>query len=317
MTRASIPPDIRIARAIDDGLIRLSVGIEDADDLKEDLRQALAQHSLGAYGDLLMPSPFPGMDPFIEVCGLWEDFHPKLIGEIERALAAVVPDRYFVGLGTRSYIVVAGSEGKESHPFLPDVGVASAAGESAAKETAGAETTTESQAVGMQAFVAEPFRETFIEILEDDPKRRLVTAIEVLSPSNKRRRSKGRKLYLRKRQALLLGAANLVEIDLLRGGQHMPMMTPWPDSPYRLLVSRQEHAPYCTVWPAHFQRPLPIIPVPLASPDKAIQLDLQPLVNAVYARARYANHLDYSRPLQPALTENESAWLAEQLRMRS
>jgi cystathionine beta-lyase/cystathionine gamma-synthase len=42
MTHASIPTDIRVARGVDDGLIRLSVGIEDADDLQEDLRQALA-----------------------------------------------------------------------------------------------------------------------------------------------------------------------------------------------------------------------------------------------------------------------------------
>jgi cystathionine gamma-lyase len=41
MTHASIPAEIRQARGIDDGLVRLSVGIEDADDLQEDLRQAL------------------------------------------------------------------------------------------------------------------------------------------------------------------------------------------------------------------------------------------------------------------------------------
>jgi cystathionine beta-lyase/cystathionine gamma-synthase len=42
MTHASIPADIRIARGVDDGLMRLSVGIEEAEDLEEDLRQALA-----------------------------------------------------------------------------------------------------------------------------------------------------------------------------------------------------------------------------------------------------------------------------------
>ena len=42
MTHASIPAELRQARGVDDGLIRLSVGIEDADDLQEDLRQALA-----------------------------------------------------------------------------------------------------------------------------------------------------------------------------------------------------------------------------------------------------------------------------------
>jgi cystathionine beta-lyase/cystathionine gamma-synthase len=41
MTHASIPPEIRAARGIDDGLVRLSVGIEDVDDLRDDLAVAL------------------------------------------------------------------------------------------------------------------------------------------------------------------------------------------------------------------------------------------------------------------------------------
>jgi cystathionine beta-lyase/cystathionine gamma-synthase len=42
MTHASIPVEVRTARGVDDGLVRLSVGIEDVNDLKEDLRQAMA-----------------------------------------------------------------------------------------------------------------------------------------------------------------------------------------------------------------------------------------------------------------------------------
>jgi cystathionine gamma-lyase len=42
MTHASIPPDARAALGISDGLVRLSVGIEDADDLIEDLDRALS-----------------------------------------------------------------------------------------------------------------------------------------------------------------------------------------------------------------------------------------------------------------------------------
>jgi cystathionine gamma-lyase len=42
MTHASIPPEIRAKIGIDDGLVRLSVGVEDVDDLLEDLRRALA-----------------------------------------------------------------------------------------------------------------------------------------------------------------------------------------------------------------------------------------------------------------------------------
>ena len=42
MTHASIPPEIRQARGIDDGLVRLSVGIEEVADLQEDLWAALS-----------------------------------------------------------------------------------------------------------------------------------------------------------------------------------------------------------------------------------------------------------------------------------
>jgi hypothetical protein len=265
-----------------------------------------------------MPSPFPGMDPFIEACGRWEDFHPKLISEIERTLAAMLPERYFVSLGERSYVVLTDTEGKDFKPFVPNVGIAARSAEhSSQKNTTAVVETEEAEAVSMEAFVALEFRETFIEIHEHDPEELLVTCIEVLSPSNKRRGSKGRKLYIRKRNALLLGTANLVELDLLRGGGRMPMITPWPDSPYAVLVSREQRAPHCKAWPAHFRRLLPTIPIPLSSPDKDMRLELQPIIDAVYARSHYNRRLDYSRPLQPALTDEESSWLAEQLRARS
>ena len=53
-----------------------------------------------------MKSPFPGMDPFIEEAGLWEDFHHNLITDIQRALARIAPSRYLVRTGERSYLVL-------------------------------------------------------------------------------------------------------------------------------------------------------------------------------------------------------------------
>ena len=72
-----------------------------------------------------MKSPFPGMDPYIEDRGLWRDFHDDLIGEIKRALAPLLPERYFVQLGERSYVVMEGADVKEEKSFHPDVGVES------------------------------------------------------------------------------------------------------------------------------------------------------------------------------------------------
>jgi hypothetical protein len=264
-----------------------------------------------------MKSPFPGMDPYIEDCGLWPDFHSKLIGEIERGLAAKLPERYFIQTGERAYVVLAGPDEKETKPIYPDVGIEKSGPVAHASESRGAVALAEPEVdtgVPMRAFIDEHFRQNFIEIYEAEPGPRLVTCIEVLSPANKSSGRKGWKLYLRKRNALLLGKANLVEIDLVRGGRRMPMIEPWPKSPYYLLVGREDHVPYCRVWPAYFDRPLPEIPVPLAPPDPDLPLALQPMIEAVYERSRYGRRLDYGKPLTPPFSPEETAWLASRLR---
>lgn len=235
-----------------------------------------------------MKSPFPGMDPYIEQCGLFEDFHDDLISEIKHALADVLPERYVVRTAERPYVVIA------------DV----------------AEPASDPESVPMRPFIANEYQEKFIEISLHESERILVTCIEILSPSNKRKGTEGWDIYHRKRQGLLLGAAHLVEIDLLRGGDRMPMLDPWPNSPYTLLVSRRARAG-CRVWPAHFAKPLPTIPVPLVSPDPDIPLNLQPMIDAIYARSRYHRDIDYARPLNPPLSAEESTWFAERLRQRS
>jgi Protein of unknown function (DUF4058) len=214
-----------------------------------------------------MKSPFPGMDPYIEACGLWGDFQPDLIAEMKRALAPAIPERYLVRTGER-------------------------------------------------LVIKEDYRENFIEIYESGPEHRLVTCLEVLSPSNKCSDSTGREVYLRKRRGLLLDQINLVEIDLLRGGQRMPMLDPWPDSPYTLLVARYKYVTRCLVWKAHYLRPLPTIKIPLQSPDPDIPLDLQPMIEAIYAQSRYDHSIDYSKPLTPSLNPEETAWLEQQLHTR-
>ncbi len=108
---------------------------------------------------------------------------------------------------------------------------------------------------------------------------------------------------------------SLVEFDLLRGGQRMPMLDPWPDSPYTLLVARAK-AQLCRVWRGHSLRPLPPIPVPLTKPDHDIPLDLQPMIAEIYQRFRYAQSIDYSKRLNPPLDAAEALWLEKPLRKR-
>jgi len=262
------------------------------------------------------------MDPYIEACHLWEDFHHDLILEIKGALAPHLPDRYVVRSGERAYVVMSppGGEARE-HRLWSDVSVATTSAAPTTTVAASPPATSlasdgEAAPISIQAMVETEYREVFVEIRLPPPAKKLVTCIEVLSPSNKCAGTKGWRLYNRKRRAYLAGQAHFVEIDLLRGGRRLRMAGNWPDSPYYLLVCRKNEAPLCKVWPAFFHRPLPPIGIPLLAPDPDIALDLQPLVEKIYSRSRYERDIDYSQPIDPPLSPAETTWLQERLRER-
>lgn len=267
-----------------------------------------------------MKSPFPGMDPYIESFGLWGDFHSHLIERIYERLADAAPQRYFVRTGERSYHVVIESDEKIERHFVPDVKVTTGTRDKKPRKKPGGLAVVEPSAhegpMILRAFVADKQRENFIDIYDADPEQRLVTTIEVLSPSNKRPGTEGWDQYQSKRRSALLGGVNLVEIDLLRGGQRPPMLDAWPESPYTLSVARAFRDQRCHVWPAYFQQPLPAIFVPLVEPDADIPLQLQPMIEAIYKRSRYAQSIDYRKPLTPPLNAEEAKWLKGRLRER-
>jgi hypothetical protein len=266
-----------------------------------------------------MNSPFAGMDPHIEASGLWRNFHANLLIKIQDALADLVPPRYLVRAEERSYLALALEDEKEVREFYPDVRVLEREerprkrgkrrpGPARVPETA---VSTEQRPMKLVAFVENEVRETYIDVFVTEPERRLVTTIEVLSPTNKERGGYGWQLYLRKRQAALVCGVHLVEIDLLRGGTRLPMCEPWPASPYTLLVARARQQFSCDVWPAYFHVRLPAVPIPLAEPDADVSLPLQPLVDSIYRRLRYDESIDYDTPLDPPPDSAEEGWLRE------
>jgi hypothetical protein len=264
-----------------------------------------------------MKSPFAGMDPFIESSGLWRNFHANLLIKIQDALADLVPHHYLVRAEERSYLLLATEDEKETREFYPDVRVIDREerprkrGKRRPGSTGVAEATlkTEQQPMKLSAFPENEVRETYIDIFATEPDHRLVSTIEVLSPTNKDRSGHGWQLYLRKRQAALVCGVHLAEIDLVRGGTRLPMRDPWPESPYTLLVARAKQGFTCDVWPTYFHLPLPAIPIPLAPPDADVSLALQPLLNSIYRRLRYGETIDYCKPLNPAPTKAEEGWL--------
>jgi hypothetical protein len=145
----------------------------------------------------------------------------------------------------------------------------------------------------------------------------LVTAIEILSPVNKRPGHEAQGEYLRKRRDLLRSAAHLVEIDLLRGGERPPLEVPVAPAPYYVLLSRADCRPNVAVWPIQLPESLPVLPVPLLEPDPDVPLDLGAAVASVYERGAYEAQIDYgSPPPPPPLSPAEAEWVDHLLRDR-
>lgn len=243
-----------------------------------------------------MKSPFPGMDPFLEGTELWEDFHDVLLGVFHEQLAQLLPPGYVVRLKSRDYIQMVEHEGKRDHTFRPDVAVRTDKTRTRPRDgQRSAVATAATDPLELRAYITETHREKFIEIYQHGQGPRLITCIEVLSPSNKRAGSTGQMEYLRKRESLMLGDVHLVELDLLRGGQRMPMVDPWPPSPYVLMVARVDPEHRCQVWRGYSHVPLPSLPIPLLAPTPDVTLDVQSAVVTVYARGKYGESIDYAR----------------------
>ena len=141
------------------------------------------------------------------------------------------------------------------------------------------------------------------------PDRKLVTAIEVLSPTNKT--GEGFYDYCSKRRSLIRQQVHLVEFDFLVRGQRLPMRQSLPPGDFFVFISRAERRPKCDVYGWSVRQALPRIPIPLLAPDPDVVLDLQALFATGYDRGRYARALDYTAPLNLPLSQADRAWAEE------
>jgi len=262
-----------------------------------------------------MPSPLPGMAPFLEG-EEWEDFHTTFNTVIRETLSPRLEPRYLIRVVRRVYVEHA----DEDSPQLrrADVAVLSTATDQlgeAGQSSGGVATLAPVPCV---LPMPEERRETYLVIRERDS-RHIVTVIETLSPRNKRSGGEGRREYLRKREEVLCSETHLVELDLLRGGRRLPVVGSLPPGDYYAVVSRAHRRPRAEVYPWTLRQRLPVIPVPLAKGEPDVPVDLQAVFGTVYDRARYDLSLDYRQPLEPPLSEVflEACWPSEAVAVRS
>lgn len=247
-----------------------------------------------------MPSPFPGMNPYLEQDDAWHDFHERFIPYCSDVLVPQVRPGYIVKLDEHVYIHERSAAERE---FLGRADVSITRSDIPPTSRLGAQI-LEAPVHGRIPVVVDEERLSFVEI-RDRRDRRLVTVIELLSPSNKRN-GPDREQYLAKRRQLLAGDVHLVEIDLLRGGPRMPVEDR-PDCDYCIVVSRVEKRPDVGIWPIRLRERLPIIPIPLRAPDADARIDLQEALNRLYDAAGYEDYI-YTGAPQPPLHPDDAAW---------
>jgi len=251
-----------------------------------------------------MPSPFPGMNPYLEQAEAWHDFHHRFITRIADELTPAIRPRYFAKIDENVYIHELSAEQR----YLlgrPDVAVLDS---SKMVGTATAVAHREAPVYGHVEPATDIVREPFIEI-RDNQSRELVTVIELLSPTNKSI-SADREQYIAKRRRILSSPAHLVEIDLLRGGPRMPVEN-LPQCDYVVMVRRSDEHPRVGLWPVRLKERMPEIPIPLRNGDPDAVLDLQPLLHSVYDAAGYEDYIYRGSP-SPPLHPEDAKW-AEQI----
>lgn len=252
-----------------------------------------------------MPSPFPGMDPYVEG-HLWTTFHFAFGAEIVRQLAPRLRPRYLV-LPVERFVLEETTDVLITNASLyPDVGVVAPQ----PVDSSIAVPLMMEAPLQLATVIPQAVPHVSIEI-RDVAQRQLVTAIEILSPTNKR--GEGRLEYLAKRRRLLLSAAHLLEFDLLRQGQRVPMQEPLPDAPYFVLLSRADHRPFLDVWPVALDQPLPTVPIPLLPGDADQPLDVQATFTATYDLLGYDLLLNYRDPPEVPLEVAASEWAVARL----
>jgi hypothetical protein len=242
------------------------------------------------------------MNPYLEQDDAWHDFHEKIIPAIAERLVVQVRPGYIVKIDEHVYVHELPPQPRR-YLGRADLSVSRSHEDTGAVERGGV---LLEAPVEVRLPVRDVEELSFVEI-RDRRSRELVTVIKVLSPSNKQPGS-SRDQYLVKRQELLDSRANLVEIDLLRGGRPMPLdERPEREFAYSALVSRVDDRPRAGFWPIGLRERLPIIPIPLRLPDSDARLDLQEALNYVYDASAYEDYI-YSGSPDPQLELADRAW---------
>jgi hypothetical protein len=254
-----------------------------------------------------MNTPFPGMDPYLEHPVLWSGFHNALVVEIRRQLAPLLGERYVASVEERIVI-----ESLPQHR-VPDVWI-----QEVDRPRGGVATATEVETPLMLEVATTEYPELYLEILDLYQAERVVTVIELLSPTNKRV-GPDRNAFHAKQSAITKSATHLVEIDLLRKGLRSPTVPErcWDalgQFDYVITANRANRRSWFAFYRSNLRGPLPRFGVPLVEPDPDVPLDLNQAIADVYRDSGYRRRVKYDEPCEPPLSPEDQEWAWERWR---
>ena len=258
-----------------------------------------------------MASPFPGMDPYLENPAIWSGVHGLFLNQVIDQLFRLLRPRYAVRYEERVYLT--DEEDPAYRLIIPDLQVVQRDGKADVGEPW--ENSPIAAAIAEPIAVAEledeEVHERSLKVIDLND-RSIVTVIELLSPTNKKANSYGRKSFLQKRKEVFASPAHWLEVDLLRRGKPTTRPPGVPRTAYRAYLSRaavsEDEFRKNFVWPMPLRRRLPVIGVPLRGGDPDVPLDLQAVLDAVVERGSYDLDFDYARPPVPPLSPTDAAW---------
>ncbi len=248
-----------------------------------------------------MPTPFPGMDPYLEHPDLWRDVHHRLIAALADDLAPRLRPHYRVKVEVRVY---AAMPDKLDFIGVPDAGIIQVNEPAVAYRTP-------TRPRSVELLVPDVIEEGYLEI-QEVVSGEVITVIEILSPANKRP-GEGRRFYETKRGLVLASATHLVEIDLLRAHQPMPASGNGSSTHYRILVSRSPHRPKADLYAFDVQEPIPAVPLPLQPGEEEPTVELNRILHDLYDRAGYDLSIDYRREPTPPFDGENATWVEKLL----
>jgi hypothetical protein len=260
---------------------------------------------ISSEGSLVMSMIFPGMDPYLEDPQVWPDVHASFIVYLREYLLPLLRPRYMIAIESRVFV-----EGPDiDHPIIPDAWVRPARTETPQDAVAMLEA---DPAVEVQVSPLE-VEETYITIRDRQSGQRIVTVIEVVSPTNKYAGS-GRVSYIAQQTEVRRSTAHLIEIDLLRTGPHVVAVPEWAahrHGPYDYLICvnpAEGLRDRFRLYPRGLRKRLSRLRLPLAAPDPDIVLDVQAVLMRTYEAGGYIERLSYAVPCVPPLSLEDQSW---------